>query len=118
MSLRVVDFSTLLEMVTGTTSFKILPMKFGCVYFVHNTSPGISKLDTKAHKYIFVGYLSGKKGYRCYDPVKKRMFEGMDVTFRETKSYFTVSDVQSNACSMIFQDFLEVVVTLSSDRVS
>jgi hypothetical protein len=37
--------------------------------------------------------LSGKKEYRCYDPVKKMMFESMDVTFRKTESYFTLSDV-------------------------
>jgi hypothetical protein len=49
--------------------------------------------------------------------VKKKMFESMDVTFRETKFYFTFSDVQSNACPVTFQD-LEVVVTLLLDRVS
>jgi hypothetical protein len=72
MPLRTVDFSTPLEMLTGNTSFKVSPKKFGCVCFVHNTSPGISKLDVKSHKCVFVGYSSGKKGYKCYDPVKKR----------------------------------------------
>jgi hypothetical protein len=117
MPLRVVDFSTPLEMVTGTTSFKVSPKKFGCVCFVHNTSPSISKLDVTAHKCIFVGYSSGKKGYRCYDPMKKRMFESMDVTFRETKSYFTISNVQFNACPVTFQD-LKVVASLPLNRVS
>jgi hypothetical protein len=41
MPLRVVDFSTPLEMVTWTTLYKIPSKKFGCVCFVHNTSPGI-----------------------------------------------------------------------------
>jgi hypothetical protein len=118
MSLRVVDFSTPLEIVTGTTLFKVPPKNFGCVYFIHNTSSGISKLNARAHKYIFVGYSSGKKGHRCYDPMKKRMFESIDVTFTEIESYFTLSDVRSNACLVIFQDFLELVITLPSDRVS
>jgi hypothetical protein len=77
-------------MVTGTTSFKVPPKKFGCICFVHNTSPGISKLDVRAHKCIFVGYSSGKMGYKCYDPVKKKMFESMDVTFRETVLFYTL----------------------------
>jgi hypothetical protein len=60
--LRVVNFSTPIEMFTGTTSFKVPPKKFGYVYFVHNTSPIISKLDAKSHKCVFVEYSSGKKG--------------------------------------------------------
>jgi Integrase core domain len=83
-SLRTVDFSTPFEMLTGTTSFKVPPKKFGCVCFVHNTSPGLSKFDAQSHKCVFVGYSSGKKGYKCYDPVKKRMFESLVVTFKET----------------------------------
>jgi transposase InsO family protein len=61
MSLRTVDFSTPFEMFTGTTSFKVPPKKFGCVCFVHNTTPGFSKLDAKSHKCVFVGHSSGKK---------------------------------------------------------
>jgi hypothetical protein len=62
MPLRAVDFSTLIEMLTGTTSFKISPKKFGCMYFVHNTSLSTSKFDVKSYKCVFVGYSSGKKG--------------------------------------------------------
>jgi uncharacterized membrane protein YagU involved in acid resistance len=64
-----------------------------------------------------LGTRVGKK-YRCFDPVKKMMFESIDVTFRETESYFTLSDVQFNACSVTFHNIFEVVVTLPSDRVS
>jgi hypothetical protein len=87
------------------------------VCFIHNTSPGTNKLDAKSHKCVFVGYSSGKKGYKCYNPVKKMMFESLDVTFRETKPYFVPSNAQSNASPMIFQDTLEVVVNLPLDRV-
>jgi hypothetical protein len=61
MSLRAVDFSTLIEMLTGTTSFKVPPKKFGCVCFVHNTSLSTSKLDAKSYKCVIVGYSSEKK---------------------------------------------------------
>jgi hypothetical protein len=84
MPLRTVDFSTPLEMLTGITSFKVSPKKFGCVCFIHNTSPYISKLDVKSHKCVFVGYSSGKKGYKCYD------FESLDVTFREKTIFCTL----------------------------
>jgi hypothetical protein len=86
MPLRTVNFSTSFEMLIGTTSFRVPPKKFGCVCFVHNTSLGISKLDAKSHKCVFIGYSSGKKGYNCYDPVKKRMFESLDMIFKETES--------------------------------
>jgi transposase InsO family protein len=59
--LRAVDFSTPIEMLAGTTSFKVPPKKFECVCFLHNTSPSTSKLDAKSYKCVFVGYSSGKK---------------------------------------------------------
>jgi hypothetical protein len=58
-----------------------------------------------------------KKGYKCYDPAKKRMFESLNVTFRETEPYFVLSNAQSNASPVTFQDTLEVVVTLPSNPV-
>jgi hypothetical protein len=87
------------------------------VCFVHNTSLGISKLDAKSHKCVFVGYSSGKEWYKCYDPVKKMMFESLNVTFRETKPYFVLSNAQSNVSLVTFQDTLEVIVTFPSNRV-
>jgi Reverse transcriptase (RNA-dependent DNA polymerase) len=118
MPLRAVDFSTPIEMLTCTISFKIPPKKFVCVCFVHNTSLSTSKLDVKSYKFVFVGYSSGKKRYKCYDPAKKRMFESLDVTFREMEPYFVLSNAQSNASPVTFQDTLEVLVTLPSDPVS
>jgi hypothetical protein len=118
MLLRAVNSSTPIEMLTGTTSFKVSPKKFDCVCFVHNTSVSTSKLDVKSYKCVFVGYSSGEKRYKCYDPVKKRMFESLDVTFRESKLYFVLSNAQSNGSPVTFQDTLEVVVTLPSDPVS
>jgi hypothetical protein len=49
--------------------------------------------------------------------VKKIMFESLDVTFRVTKSYFVLSNAQSNTSSVIFQDTFEVVVILPSGRI-
>jgi GAG-pre-integrase domain/Integrase core domain len=45
MPLRAVEFRTPLEILTGKNAFKVPPKTFGCVCFVHNTTPGVSKLD-------------------------------------------------------------------------
>jgi hypothetical protein len=37
----------------------------------------------------FVGYSSTQKGYKCWDPVGKKLFVSMDVTFREFEPYYT-----------------------------
>jgi hypothetical protein len=73
MPLRTVDFNTPFEMLIGTTSFKVPPKKFGCVCFIHNISLEISKLDVKSHKSVFIGYSSGKKGYKYYNPMEKNI---------------------------------------------
>jgi hypothetical protein len=77
------------------------------VCFVHNTSLSNSKLDVKSHKCVFVVYSSGKKEYKCDDPVKKKLLKSLDVTFKETKLYFVLSTMLP----------FKVVVTLLSDRV-
>jgi len=108
MPLRLVEFHTPLEILIGKNVFKVSPKTFGCVCFVHNTTPGISKLDYRAHKCVFVGYSREKKGYRCYDPVKKRMYESMDVTFCESEPYFSFAGVPTGS-SIILNDLLDIV---------
>jgi hypothetical protein len=50
MPLRAVEFHTPLEILTDKNAFKVPPKTFGCVCFVHNIAPGVSKLDARAHK--------------------------------------------------------------------
>jgi hypothetical protein len=59
-----------------------------------------------------LGILVERRGYKCYDPVKNIMFKSLDVIFREREPYFILSNAQSNTSPMIFQDPLEMVVTL------
>ena len=49
----------------------------------------VGKLDPQAVKCVFVGYASTQKGYKCWDPIGKRLFVSMDVTFREEEPYYT-----------------------------
>ena len=54
---------------------------FGSIAFVHNHEHGRGKLDPQARKCIFVGYAPTQKGSKCFDPISKKMFITMDVTF-------------------------------------
>ena len=67
-----------------------MPSKvFGCVCFVRDHRPSVGKLDPQAVKCIFVGYSSTQKGYKCWDPIGRRLFVSMDVAFREEEPYYT-----------------------------
>ena len=45
------------------------------------------KLDSKARKCIFLGYESETKGYRLYDPERRRVCHSRDVIFHEFSNY-------------------------------
>ena len=52
---------------------------FGCTAFAHVSKDERKKLDSKARKCIFLGYRSETKGYRLYDPERRRVFHSRDV---------------------------------------
>ena len=56
---------------------------FGCVAHVNTVGPGVSKLSDRSTKMVFVGYETGTKGYRVYDPMTKRLHVSRDVIFEE-----------------------------------
>ena len=85
-----------------------LPLKiFYCITFIHVHNHNCGKFDPKAFKYIFVGYSSTLKGYKYFDPCTKRMFATMDVTFFETKSYFSHDHPQGENKRV---DFIPIVL--------
>ena len=77
------------EMLLGQREFKLPLRMFGCVCFVKDHRPSMGKLDPQAVKCIFVGYSSTQKGYKCWDPVGRKLFVSMDVTFREFEPCYT-----------------------------
>ena len=88
---------------------------FGCPLFVHVHGPHREKLDPQAIKCVFIGYASNKKGYNCYHPQSLRVYVSKDVTFHETKSFFTSPPIQGESsleveilelsCFPLLQDF-------------
>jgi hypothetical protein len=60
---------------------------FGCGAHVKNTGPGVSKLSDRSTPMIFIGYETGTKGYRFYDPVAKKLCVSRDAIFQESKAW-------------------------------
>ena len=58
---------------------------FGCQAFVHIPKDERKKLDSKSRRCIFLGYGVTTKGYRLYDPMKKKVCYSRDVIFMEDK---------------------------------
>lgn len=58
---------------------------FGCAAYAHVAKDERRKLDPKARKCIFLGYGTETKGYRLYDPERRRVFYSRDVLFNESK---------------------------------
>ena len=88
---RILNMRSPTELLLGQREFKVSPKVFGCVCFVRDHRPSVGKLDPQAVKCVFVGYSSTQKGYKCWDPVAKKLFVSMDVTFREFEPYYTKS---------------------------
>jgi hypothetical protein len=57
---------------------------FGCIGYVNNTNPGLSKLDDRDRRMVFAGYEVGTKGYRMFDPVTNKVHVSRDVVFEKS----------------------------------
>ncbi|MCO5594799.1 hypothetical protein L7F22_048833 [Adiantum nelumboides] len=80
---------------------------FGCLAYAHIPQQLRGKLDDKAVKCIFVGYSSGSKGYRLYNPATNKIFESRDVIFAETTAQPMVAfDVPHMQTQNVFEGFL------------
>ena len=74
---------------------------FGCNVYVHVPAEKRKKLDQKALKGIFVGYLEGSKGYKIYIPETRKFIRSRDVVFRENSFGNSDRDTDSEAASTL-----------------
>ena len=78
------------QLYSMSWSFNSLPLKvFGCVAFVHDKNHHKSKLDPRSLKHLFLSYSPIQKEYKCFHPPIRKYFVTMEVTFFETKRYFS-----------------------------
>ena len=56
---------------------------FGSIAYVHVPDERREKLDDKSERFIFIGYDSSSKGYKQYNPNKKKTVVNWDVVFDE-----------------------------------
>ena len=85
---RVIEFKSPLEKLKGRKIDLSHLKTFGCVCYVHIQSTHRGKLDPRAAKCVFLGYSSTQKGYKCYNPVTKKVIVSRDVEFEESTPYF------------------------------
>jgi len=97
---QVLNYKTPLQVLAKHVTLPFIlmlpPRKFGCVTYVRIHKNQRTKLDPCAAHCVFLGYGAHKKGYRCYDPVIRRLYTTMDVTFIESKNFFTFQSSHSS----------------------
>jgi hypothetical protein len=79
---------TLSSYITLPSILNLPPKVFGCVAFVHIQKKQRSKLKPCVERCVFIGYGQNQKGYKCLNPVSKKLFVTMDVTFIKMESFF------------------------------
>ncbi|KAL4582843.1 hypothetical protein LXL04_007404 [Taraxacum kok-saghyz] len=79
---------------------------WGCACFVQLQSHERSKLEPRSRLCCFIGYGIEHKGYRCWDPISKRLRISRHVTFWEHKMFSSISkfQVHSPSSSLFFTD--------------
>jgi hypothetical protein len=56
---------------------------FGSISHVKVTHPHLQKLDDRSCLMVFIGYETGSKAYRLFDPSTRRVHVSRDIVFDE-----------------------------------
>ena len=93
MPTRVLNYATPLQTLKNsfpnTHLTSDLPLKFFyCTVFVHVPTHLRSKFDPRTKKCIFLGYAPNKKGYKCFNPITRKIHVSMDINFIEKIPFY------------------------------
>jgi histone deacetylase 1/2 len=75
--------STPHDLLLGTAPDYHALRVFGCLCYPNTESTSRHKLDTRSVACVFFGYSPDHRGYRCYDPVTRRVHTSRHVHFVE-----------------------------------
>ena len=105
----VIGFKTPMEMWSSSLCDYSNLRTFGYIAYAHQNE---GKLEPRARKCIFVGYLDGVKGNKLWCPTTKKCFISMDVVFRECEFLKDDRETSTNKENGEVKDKLEFQMEL------
>jgi hypothetical protein len=86
------------ERLCGKTSNYSSLRLFSCVCYVLLASRERTKLTAQSIECVLLGYSVEYKGYRCWDPVARRMRMPQDVVFDESRRFYPRPTIAAFSC--------------------
>ena len=89
------------ERLYGKTSDYSSLRLFSCVCYVLFVPRERTKLTAQSVECVFLGYSAEHKGYRCWDPIARRMRKSWDVVFDESRPFYPRPATDASPASLV-----------------